>query len=121
MAEFIITSTDSEYTYTSSIPVGIVFTPQNNASFANTQGYLRKKQVGKSRVQAMVTLLVSVSDYETTFIPSLAYASNFNVTFDRVIPSRGTATGEFVFETMAIKKEFGDSTYEIEIRLTEVL
>jgi len=121
MANFIIASTDSTYSYTSTIPVGYVFTPQSNNSFGNTQGFLRKKQIGKSRVKATVVLMVSVSDYEQTLIPMLSYATNVNVTFDRVIPASGVTTKEFTFETLALKQIFPDDTYEIQIELIEVL
>jgi hypothetical protein len=122
MAEFIITTTDSEYTYNSPDAVGIKFNPKTNNKTSDTQGFLPKVQKGKLRYEPSVTLKVTRANYETIFLPMLEYSSDVNVTFDREIPGRNTATGRFIFYSMNIEKEFdGGLEYEISIRLKEVL
>jgi len=71
MSEFVITTTDSEYTYTSTIPVGIAFSLENNNKTSSTQGFLVKVQKGRNRVKAIVRLKVSKANYRTIFEPML--------------------------------------------------
>ena len=121
MSEFIITTTDSAYTYTSTIPVGIAFTLNNNNKVSSTQGYLVKIQKGQNRVQATVRLKVSTANYRTVFEPMLIYPSNVDVTFDRNIPGKSSTQMECVLSSMKIVQEFTGDEIEIEITLIEVL
>jgi hypothetical protein len=128
MAEFIITTTDSQYTYNAltqtninSKTAEINFRPVNNNVTSKTQGFLPKVQKGTNRIDATVNLTVSNTDYEQIFLPMLIYPSNVNVTFDRNIPGKTTATQEMTFDKMVIKKELPDTEYEIELTLREVI
>jgi hypothetical protein len=123
MAEFIIETTDSNFSYTSTQAVNIKFESQTNNKMADTQGFLRKSQKGTRRIKATVKLTISRSDYEDTILPMEVYPGDVNVTFDRVIPNDSNSTqGRFVFERQSItaEREAG-SEYEIQIMLTEVL
>lgn len=122
MSEFIIRTVDNTYTYTSLIPVGIKFEQSVNIKTADTQGYLRKVNKGKIRNIAEVTIPgLSKTDYENTFLPMLEYIDDVEVTFDRYIPLRGTATGIFTFENMELVQEFSGDLYEIKLTLVEIL
>jgi hypothetical protein len=128
MAEFIIRTTDSTYSYNVSTQSGggsdtakIDFSNQQNAKFSDTQGYQRKKQVGRNRIQAKVDIDVTQANYEDIFIPMDQYPTDVVVTFDRVIPTTGSTQGTFVLEKIRKLRELPDSIYGIELTLTEVL
>ena len=121
MAEFIITSTDSSLTYTSTLACGIEFDIQNNNKVADTQGYFRKVLKGVNRVGAVVQVPgVSASDLDT-FMDMQVYNDNFNVTLDRNIPTKGTTQDEFTLESVKIIEELPDTEYVVELILTEVV
>jgi hypothetical protein len=124
MSEFIIRTNDNQYTYTSTIPVGIVFNISNNITSSDTQGFLRKVQKGQDRYSVDVILKVTADDLEDIFIPMLSYNDDVYVTFDRNICGRGIDSGTFTFEDMQIKQEFrtgNDYEYEITLKLVEVI
>jgi hypothetical protein len=124
MSEFIIRTIDNQYTYTSPIPVGIVFNISNNITSSDTQGFLRKVQKGQDRYAVDVILKVTADDLEDIFIPMLSYNDDVYVTFDRNICGRGIDSGTFTFEDMQIKQEFrtgNDYEYEITLKLVEVI
>lgn len=119
--EFIIRTVDNEYSYTSSIPVGVTFNPKNNLKTSDTQGFLRKVNKGKIRHEVEVIAKVSKTDYEDTLLPMFEYVDDVQCTFDRDIPMRGSATGTFTFEDMQLVQEFTDNEYEVKILLVEIL
>ena len=121
MSEFIIRTVDNAYSYTSSIPVGVVFDPKVNVKTGDTQGFLRKVNKGKMRYDATVTLKVSEDVYTNTFLPMLEYSDDVFCTFDRKIPTRGSTSGTFTFENIKLVQEFTQTEFEIELSLVEVL
>jgi hypothetical protein len=128
MAEFIISTTDNQYSYNAltqtnvkSKTAEIKFRPVNNNATSITQGFFPKVQKGTNRIDATVILIVSNTDYENIFIPMLVYPSNVNVTFDRNIPSKTTPTQVMTFDKMRIVRELPDTEYEIELTLREVI
>jgi len=126
MAEFIIQSSDGTYTY-NSLTAGnggcktatISFSNEANNKFSDTQGFLRKKQVGRNRVKVSVDLVVAQTDYENIFIPLDVYQDTVECTFDRNIPGKTSTQGTFILEKIAVKKELPGPTYNIELSLTE--
>lgn len=126
MAEFIIATSDGTYSWNAddgdeNNTVNIRFDPENNNAFADTQGFMRKKQEGYSRAKAKVKVALSRTEYEDIFAPMLVYPDYCEVTFDRNIPLRGTATGDFVFESMKVVQELAGPVYEVELVLTEII
>jgi len=121
MAEFIITTTDDALTYTDTAGAQIIFDAETNTVTSNTQGFLSKVQKGRVRNKATVSMLVTNTDYENIFLPMLEYPTAVNCTFDREIPMRGTATGEFNLLSARIVAELPDSTYDLELELVEII
>ena len=121
MSEFIIRTVDNAYSYTSIIPVGVVFDPKVNVKTGDTQGFLRKVNKGKMRYDATVTLKVSEDVYTNTFLPMLEYSDDVFCTFDRKIPTRGSTSGTFTFENIKLVQEFTQTEFEVELSLVEVL
>jgi hypothetical protein len=123
MSEFVIRTNDNVYSYTSTIPVGIVFQITNNITKSDTQGFYRKVQKGQDRYSVDVILKVNADDLEDIFIPMLNYNDDVYCTFDRNIPGRNSDSGTFAFEDLQIKQEFNgtDWEYEIVLKLTEVI
>jgi len=125
MAEFTIETTDSVYSYDVSQSTGktanISFEIDDNASFSDTQGYLRKKQIGDKRVKAKVTLVDTKTRIENNIYPMIDYQSNVNCTFDRNIPLQNDATATFVLEKVRLIQELAGNEHEIELNLTEVI
>ena len=121
MSEFIIRTIDNAYSYTSSLPVGVVFDAKVNVKTGDTQGYLRKVNKGKMRYDAKVVLKVTEDEYTNTFLPMLEYSDDVYCTFDRKIPTRGIASGTFTLEDIKLVQEFTQTEFEIELSLVEVL
>ena len=127
MTQFTIATEDAVYSYDSTESVEaktvtIRYNLDDNASFSNTQGYLRKKQIGNKRVKARVILSDSKSRFESLIFPMIDYQDNVSCTFDRNIPFRATATMTMVLEKVNILQEFDNGTAEeIELILTEVI
>ena len=122
---FIITTLDSEYTYTALTSNGGEVIEQwdikNNNKESDTQGFLHKVEKGETRVET----LVSLTDSKANLIPiltMLTYPSNVNVTFNRNILGKTTNQGEFTMSDLSVKQEFNDGNdMEIVIKLIEVL
>jgi len=125
MAEFEIRTTDNIFSLVTNNPQTTVFNPQTNNKTADTQGFLRKTQKGKVRIQAVVNLRLSQSDLENIITPMSVHPADVVVTFDRAIPLRGSKVGNFTFEDFKLIKELDGKVtgneYEIELILTEVL
>ena len=121
---FAIETLDGAHTY--EVPngktAGVQFKIQNNNRKSDTQGYLRKVQTGKYRVQAKVTFVDTKTRIEEYILPMLIYPDSVKCTFDRKIPTRNLYTGTFVLEDWTLEQEFGDDDdQEITIVLTEVV
>lgn len=126
MANFKIQSTDGVYVFQSSSPGKTKFPMENNNRFADTQGFLKKKQNGQNRMSSSTLIEVSRGTYENTIAPMLVYGDTVTITFERNIPLRGTNVGIFVFEKASITKEFdsdgGDASMgEMRVIATEVI
>lgn len=127
MSELIITTSDSVYTYDVNASQAdqtaqISFEYDSNIKTADTQGFLRKVQKGRYRIRAVVSVMDTKARIEAALLPMWQYPQTVNVTFDRNIPGKSTATGEFVMEDYRIKQEFdGGTMQEIEMQFTEVL
>jgi len=126
MTNYDIRTQDGAYVFTAIHPGKTKFALQTNNKFSNTQGYLRKKQGGKNRVQAVTLIDCTRGALENTIAPMIVYPDEVTVIFDRNIPLRGTNTGNFVFEKYKITQGFdtdgGDSAQgELEITVTEVI
>lgn len=123
---FIMTTTDSSYTYTALTSDGGDVIEQwqikNNNKTADTQGFLRKVEKGEIRVECIVSLADSKTNLEASVLPMLTYPTNVNVTFNRNILSKSTNSGEFTIEDYTVEREFNDGNdMEIRIKLVEVL
>lgn len=121
-----LTTTDSAYTYTALTSDGgdVIESWQikNNNKASDTQGFLRKVEKGDIRVECIVSLADSKTNLEANVLPMLTYPTNVNVTFNRNILGKSTATGEFTIEDYTIENEFNDgNSMEIRIKLVEVL
>lgn len=127
MSELILTTADSVYTYSLAASEGdptaqISFEYDSNIKTADTQGFLRKVQKGRYRIRATVTIMDTKSRIEANVLPMWQYPQSVNVTFDRNIPGKSTATGEFVMEAYKILQEFdAGAMQEVELQFTEVL
>ena len=125
MRLFNIASTDGQYEFKAESPGQTKFTFQSNNRFADTQGYLRKKQEGAYRIQAETKIQVTRETYENTIAPLIIYPDDVIIKFERFIPTRGTATGRFVFEKADFTQAFDskdDNAYgEMNIVATEII
>jgi len=126
MAEFIIRTSDNVYSYNSleseeCKTVNVTFEIENNNVKSDTQGFLRKVQIGEKRIKAVVTLVDSKVRIENNLYPMLTYADDVVCTFDRNIPLRYSNSGIFVIEDIKILQELPDEVHEISIELTEVI
>jgi hypothetical protein len=126
MPDFSIESEDAVYSWDSDDAINktasVIFQDESNNSFSDTQGFLRKKQIGQSRNTAIMSMVVSQSDYEDIFIPGLTHDSNWTIKFDRLIPSTGTSTGTFSYEDLRTSRDdLADGNTSIEIFLREVI
>ena len=120
---FTMTSSDGTYTLSNPKSMSVSFNIENNNVKANTQGFLRKVQIGKQRVTASVTLVDTKANIEANLIPQLVYPDDVSVTFDRNIVTKSTATATFVIENIRYLQELGynGADQEVEINLTEVI
>lgn len=111
MANFTISTTDSKYTYTSrnNTPATVSQKLVNNNSKSNTQGFLRKVQVGRYRAEMSVSVDDSKTNIETNLLPMLTYPVSVTVTIDRNILGRNSKSAEFVIEDYDIPDELGGS------------
>lgn len=104
MANFTMTTVDSQFTFTAKTPGQTNFTLQNNNQASDTQGFLRKNQKGKNRIGASVKIDVTESAYFNTTAPMVVYPQDVNVTFERNIPGKNTPTGRFTFESQRFSR-----------------
>lgn len=126
MANFKIETSDGVYSYQSPSPGQTKFPMDNNNKFADTQGFLRKKQNGQNRMRSETLIEVSRGTYENTIAPMLIYGDTVEITHERNIPLRGTNIGTFVLESAPITKAFDsdggdDGMGEMKIVATEVI
>lgn len=126
MSEFIIRTADSVYTYdvsdsTEAKSADISFTYEANLQESDTQGFLVKHQKGKYRIVANVAMVDSKARFEQYLLPQWQYPSYLVATFDRNLPAKSVAYGNFLMRDYKIAREFGGGIYEVEITLVEVL
>jgi hypothetical protein len=93
---------------------------ENNNIYADVINYTRKKQKGRTRTVAIISGVVSQSDYDNFFLAGKQYNDYWIIDFDRLIPANGTATGNFNFEDLRIIQDINNE-YEIEAKFTEVI
>ena len=121
--QFKIATIDNVDSYTSNgTTASYRFEPENNNKLTDTQGFLRKKQIGEQRTKMSVNTVVTRSLFENTLSAILVYPSDVNVTTDRRIPTLEATIGRFTFENLDIVQEFDDGAiYEIDMKFTEIL
>ncbi|HUV84351.1 MAG TPA: hypothetical protein VMV86_01515 [Methanosarcinales archaeon] len=117
---------DSVYSFTpdNNVSFGIVdkFVTENNNKKSDTQGFMRKIQVGDTRIKCQATFTGTKSQIENNIYPMLTYPFSVNITFDRNIPTKTVATMNAVIEDYELSQEFKDGDeQEISIVFTEVL
>ena len=121
-----IITIDSVYSFTPNYDTSFAildeFILQNNNIKADTQGFLRKIQVGYNRIQAVSTIKGTKADLEANMFPMLTYSLPVTVTFDRNILTKTISYMTCVIEGMRLLQEFDNGNeQEYEIILTEVL
>ena len=125
MANFSIATLDGQYSYTSRLdtPATIKQKIVNNNQETNTQGFLRKVQVGRRRVEIEISIDDTKSNIETNILPMLTYPDSVQVTIDRNFLGRTVKTIEMVIDDYDYQElgenETGDGI--ISLKLVEVL
>jgi len=119
--EFQMVTTDNEFTHTDTTGAAIVFEPVNNNIEGVTQGFQHKVQKGRMRMDARVQILVNLTTYENTILPMLEHPTAVNCTFDRTIPTRNSATGQYNFVDVSQVQELPSGEYDIELILKEII
>jgi hypothetical protein len=127
MANFSFTTVDSAYTWTAKTAGLVNFELINNNQASDTQGFLRKVQKGRNRINAIVRVEATESAYNNTIAPMVVYQQDVLVTFERNIPIRNTSTGRFTFENARFSEDnlqfdsTGNGSGELIMSFVEVL
>jgi hypothetical protein len=98
MSNFAIATMDGTYTYTSrnDTPATVKQDIKNNNQYTDTQGFLRKVQVGRKRAEITVQVDDTKESIEDNILPMLTYPDSVSVTIDRNFLNRNVKTLEMV-------------------------
>lgn len=95
---------------------------QNNNVKSDTQGFMRKVQIGDTRVVIECTAKGTKAEIETTLLLMLTYPLTCQVTLDRNIMTKSVSSMECVIDDYEVIQEFDDGNeYEVKLILIEVL
>lgn len=128
----VITTTDSAYTYTllpgtnnrGAVPS---FKIVNNKATSNTQGFQIKTQFGRNRIECELEIMDSDTNIRTSLLPMLEYPSEWEVTFDDIVPLRNTTLLNMALVDYDLDNEFqfvnsdGTGDLRINLKLIEVI
>ena len=119
-------SSDSVYIFTPNFSTSFLDIDkmyiENNNQKSDTQGFLRKIQIGDNRVVIECTAKGTKTEIESNLLPQLTYPLTCFVTLDRTIMTKSVMTMECVIDDYFVEQEFDDGNeYEVKIKLIEVL